>query len=70
MIGLSLTDTVPYRVRQKRKISGVNYVSKCSALANEVCMGRSVFQVAAKAGNSNRGTFFVHGPLDLPVTMF
>ena len=32
-------------------------------LADWLCMGWSVCQAAAKAGNSNRGNFFLHQPV-------
>ena len=53
-----------YRVERKKAAKLSELSLNFPKLADWLCMGWSVCQAAAKAGNSNRGKVFLHQPVD------
>ena len=54
-----------YRVEQKKPAKLSELSLNFPKLADWLCMGWSVCQAAAKAGNSNRGKVFLHQAVDI-----
>ena len=53
----------PVQGRAKKAAKLCEFSLNFPKFADWLCMGWSVCQAAAKAGNSNRGNFFLHQPV-------